>query len=163
MTPNPDTRTKVEAVPPILRSRLALLALLGAFLIPIGMSSLRGLTHVLTCKEEAKQPFTVIVTDGRPEVLSSIRIGRQDTGRLCGGLTLETKARPGTGGDIMLVLPITNHTEHDWKGTVSVLIGKTTIPVDVGEVPAGETREDTIDLELKKGTTELNGSLLIGP
>jgi len=150
-------------MPAILRSRLALLALLGAFLIPIGMSSLRGLTHVLTCKEEAKQPFTVIVTDGQPEVLSSIRIGRDDTGRLCGGLTLETKARAGTGGNITLVLPIANHTEHLWRGTVSVRVGQTTIPVDVGEVPAGETREDTIDLELERGTTELNGALLIGP
>ncbi len=150
-------------MPPILRSRLALLALLGAFLIPIGMSSLRGLTHILTCKEEARQPFTVVVTDGRPEVLSSVRIGRDDTGRLCGGLTLETQARPGTGGNIMLVLPITNHTENPWRGTVSVRIGKTTIPVDIGEVPAGETRQDSIDLELEKGTTELSGSLLIGP
>lgn len=150
-------------MPAILRSRLALLALLGAFLIPIGMSSLRGLTHVLTCKQEAKQPFTVIVTDGDPEVLSSMRIGRSDTGRLCGGLTLETKARAGTGGNIMLVLPIENQTPYPWRGTVSVRIGKTTIPVDIGAVPPGETRQDTIDLELKKGTTELNGSLLIGP
>src|SRR5687767_12137062 len=139
-------------MPAILRSRLALLALLGAFLIPIGMSSLRGLTHVLTCKEAAEQPFTVVVTDGRPEVLSSMRIGRGDTGRLCGGLALETKARAGEAGEIKLVLPITNHTEHLWRGTVSVVIGDTTIPVDIGEVPAGETRQDSIDLELDKGT-----------
>ena len=150
-------------MPSILRSRLALLALLGVFLIPIGMSSLRGLTHVLTCKEEVEQPFTVIVTDGQPEVLSSIRIGRQDTGRLCGGLSLETQARAGSGGEITLVLPITNHTEHPWRGTVSVVVGDTTVPVDIGEIPSGETRQDTIDLELDEGTTELSGSLLIGP
>ena len=150
-------------MPPILRSRLALLALLGAFLIPIGMSSLRGLTHVLTCTEEAEQPFTVVVTDGRPEVLSSIRIGRQDTGRLCGGLSLETQARAGEAGEVELILPITNHTDDPWQGTVSVVVGNTTIPVDIGEIPAGETREDSIDLELEKGTTELSGSLLIGP
>ena len=151
-------------MPPIMRSRLALLLLLGAFLIPVGMSSLRGLTHILTCKEAAKQPFTVVVNDGRPEVLSSIRIGREDTGRLCGGLALETKARAGEEGAIKLVLPITNHTEHPWRGTVSVVIGDTTIPVDIGEVPAGETRQDSIDLELEEGsTTELNGTLLIGP
>ncbi|MGH2809124.1 MAG: hypothetical protein ACRDKT_17810, partial [Actinomycetota bacterium] len=64
-------------MPPILRSRLALVALMGAFLIPIGMSSLRGLTHVLSCKQEARQPFTVIVSPvGEPEVLSSMRISR---------------------------------------------------------------------------------------
>lgn len=150
-------------MPSILRSRLALLALLGAFLIPIGMSSLRGLTHVLTCNEEAKQPFTVIVTDGQPEVLSSIRIGREDTGRLCGGLSLETQARAGGPGEIELILPITNHTDVLWRGTVSVVVGRTTIPVDIGEVPAGETRSDSIDLDLREGTTELSGSLLIGP
>ena len=150
-------------MPSILRSRLALLGLLAAFLIPIGMSSLRGLTHVLTCKEEAKQPFTVIVTDGRPEVLSSIRIGRKDTGRLCGGLSLETQARAGDEGEIELILPITNHTDDPWRGTVSVVVGNETIPVGIGEIPPGETSQDSIDLELKEGTTELNGSLLIGP
>ena len=118
----------------------------------------------MTCKESAEQPFTVIVTDGQPEVLSSMRIGRGDTGRLCGGLTLETKARSSTERrEITLLLPITNHTKHLWRGTVSVVIDNTTIPVDIGEVPAGETRQDTIDVEVNSGTTELNGSLLIGP
>ncbi len=150
-------------MPPILRSRLALLALLGAFLIPIGMSSLRGLTHVLTCKEEARQPFTVVVTDGQPEVLSSMRIGREDTGQLCGGLTLETQAEPLTGNKITLIFPMTNHTEHLWRGTVSAEVGKTTIPLDIGEVPAGETRQAEVDLDVPPGTTEVSGSLLIGP
>ena len=150
-------------MPPILRSRLALLALLGAFLIPIGMSSLRGLTHVLTCKEEARQPFTVVVSDGQPEVLSSMRIGRGDTGQLCGGLTLETQAEPLEGNKINLVFPMTNHTEHLWRGTVSAKIGKTTIPVNIGEVPAGETRAARVPLDVPPGTTEVNGALLIGP
>ncbi|MCU1447867.1 MAG: hypothetical protein JWP02_37, partial [Acidimicrobiales bacterium] len=30
---------------------MALIALLGAFLIPILLSSLQGLTHVLTCQQ----------------------------------------------------------------------------------------------------------------
>ena len=150
-------------MPPILRSRLALLALLGAFLIPIGMSSLRGLTHVLTCEEEARQPFTVIITDGQPEVLSSVRIGRNDTGRLCGGLSLETQARSLSETEIALIFPITNHTDKLWQGTVSAKIGSTTIPIDVGSVPAGETRNGTVEIDLQKGTTDINGSLLIGP
>lgn len=151
------------AVPPILRSRLALLALLGAFLIPIGMSSLRGLTHVLTCKEEARQPFTVVVTDGQPEVLSSMRIGRGDTGQLCGGLTLETQARSHGSNKMTLIFPITNHTDDLWRGTVSAVIGKTTVPIDIGEIPAGETRRGTVELDLPPGSTEMNGSLLLGP
>ena len=150
-------------MPPILMSRIALLALLGAFLIPIGMSSLRGLTHVLTCREEAEQPFTVIVTEGQPEVLSSMRIGPGDTGELCGGLTLETQARSFGSNKIVLIFPITNNTEHLWRGTVTAQVGDTSLPVNVGEVPAGETRKGQVGLVLDKGTTEINGSLLLGP
>jgi hypothetical protein len=151
-------------MPPILRSRLALFALLGAFLIPIAMSSLRGLTHVLSCKEEARQPFTVIVNPvGDPEVLSSMRISKGSTGQLCGGLTLEPQARTAGQGKLILILPIQNHTEHLWRGTVTLRIGKTEIPVDIGQVPAGETGTDEVELDLEPGTLEVNGALLIGP
>lgn len=151
-------------MPPILRSRLALFALMGAFLIPIGMSSLRGLTHVLSCKQEARQPFTVIVNPvGEPEVLSSMRISKGATGRLCGGLTLEPQARTAGQGKLILILPIENHTEHLWRGSVTLRIGRTEIPVDIGQVPAGETATDEVTLDLEPGTLEVNGSLLIGP
>lgn len=151
-------------MPPILRSRLALFALLGAFLIPIGMSSLRGLTHVLSCEEESRRPFTLIVNPtGQPEVLSSLRISRESTGKLCGGLTLETQARTSGTNEVTLILPITNGTEFPWRGTVTLVIGDTSIPVDIGEIPPGETRTDEVDLDLEPGTLEVNGSLLIGP
>ena len=153
-------------MPPILRSRLALFALLGAFLIPIGMSSMRGLTHVLACEEQAKQPFTVVVNPvGEPEVLSSTRItrGNEKAERLCGGLTLDLEARTGGQGKVTLVVPVTNHTEFLWRGTVTLVIGKTPIPVNIGEIPSGETAVDEVDLKLDPGTLEVNGSLLIGP
>ncbi len=73
-------------MPSGLRSRLALIALLGAFLIPIGMSSLRGLTHVLTCKQSAETPFTLVTVEGlAPQLLSSSRITKGDEKFLCGG------------------------------------------------------------------------------
>lgn len=150
-------------MPPILRSRLALLALLGAFLIPIGMSSLRGLSHILTCSEPAQQPFTVVITDGQPEVLSSIRIGAGDTGEICGGLEIDTQARSDAGNKITMLFPITNNTEDPWRGTVSALIGNTAIPIDIGEIPAGETVTGEVDVDLDEGTTDINGSLLLGP
>ena len=150
-------------MPAILRSRLALLALLGAFLIPIGMSGLRGLTHVLTCSEQAEQPFTVVITDGQPQVLSSIRIGAEDTGRVCGGLAIDTQASSEEGNKITMIFPITNHTENPWRGTVSALIGKTAIPIEIGEIPAGQTVVGEVDFELDEGTTDINGSLLLGP
>ncbi len=92
-----------------------------------------------------------------------MRIGRGDTGQLCGGLTLETQARALGGRRITLIFPISNQTEHLWRGTVSVEIGKTHVPIDIGEVPAGETRRGSIDLDVPPGSTEISGSLLIGP
>jgi hypothetical protein len=151
-------------MPHILRSRLAILALLDAFLIPIVMSSFRVLTHVLTCSQEASQPFTVIVNPvGEPEVLSSMRISKGSTGRLCGGLTLEPQARTAGQGKLVLILPIENHTENLWRGSVTLRLGRTEIPVDIGQVPAGETVTDEVELDLEPGTLEVNGSLLIGP
>lgn len=127
------------------------------------MSNLRGLTHVLTCDEEVRQPFTVVVTGGVPEVLSSLRIARDTTEELCGGLRLEIKARPGAEGAVRLLLPITNNTDSLWRGTVTLEIGKTSIPIDIGEIPSGETARDSIELDLGDGTTEVSGTLLIGP
>jgi hypothetical protein len=63
----------------------------------------------------------------------------------------------------VLILPIENHTEHLWRGTVTLRLGRTEIPVDIGEVPAGETATDEVALDLEPGTLEVNGSLLIGP
>jgi hypothetical protein len=151
-------------MPPILRSRIALLALMGAFLIPIAMSSLRGLTHILSCEEASKQPFTVVVTkDGQPEVISSSRITKGDTNELCGGLTLDTKARSAGPGQITIVTSITNGTKYGWRGTVALAVGDTTIPVDIGTIEPHQTESDSIDFHLDEGTSEVGGSLLIGP
>jgi len=151
-------------MPSSLRSRLALFALLGAFLIPIGMSSLRGLTHVLTCKESAETPFTLITPENEePQLLSSSRISLEDEEFLCGGLSLNMGARAQGPGKVDMILPITNHSEFLWQGTVTLVVGGTSIPADIGSIPAGETRTDTLELSLDPGETEVNGSLLIGP
>ncbi|MFP5351603.1 MAG: hypothetical protein ACLGIB_03455 [Actinomycetota bacterium] len=151
-------------MPSALRSRLALFALLGAFLIPIAMSSLRGLTHVLTCKESAETPFTLITPEGmEPQLLSSSRITADTEEYLCGGLSLNMGARSQGPGKVDMILPITNHSEYLWQGTVTLVVGDTTIPADIGKIPAGETRTDTLELTLDPGELEVNGSLLIGP
>ena len=151
-------------MPSALRSRLALFALLGAFLIPIGMSSLRGLTHVLTCKEAAETPFTLITPEGmEPQLLSSSRITADTEEFLCGGLSLNMGARSQGPGRVDMILPITNHSEYLWQGTVTLVVGDTSIPADIGKIPAGETRTDTLELTLEPGELEVNGSLLIGP
>jgi hypothetical protein len=119
---------------------------------------------VLTCKEQAEQPFTLVVPpEGPPEFLSSLRITKDQDTRLCGGLIMDPRVKSGEDDEILMQLPIKNETEYIWRGTVSLQLGKTSIPVDIGEIPAGETRSDTVDFSLDEGTHELNGSLLIGP
>lgn len=151
-------------MPSALRSRIALVVLLGTFLIPIGMSSLRGLTHILTCRDDAEIPFTLVVPDdGPPVIVSSNVIERDQPAGVCGGLVLDMGVGPAEPGRVLLRLPITNNTDFSWRGSVSLRLGDTIIPVDIGEVEAGATRSDTVKVKVDPGETELDGSLLIGP
>lgn len=141
-----------------------MVVLLGTFLIPIGMSSLRGLTHLLTCRDEAEIPFTLIVPEnGAPVIVSSNVIERDAPEGVCGGLVLDMGVGPSDPGRVQLRLPITNNTDYDWQGSVSLQLGDTTVPVDIGEIRAGETKSDTISVRVDPGELEVNGSLLIGP
>ena len=153
------------AMPPALRSRIALLVLLGTFLIPVGTSSLRGLTHVLTCRDKTEIPFTLIVSEeGPPVIISSRSITRETAAGVCGGLVLDMGVGPGSSARrVQLRLPITNNTEFDWQGSVSLKIGSTFVPVEIGEIKSGETASDTVSLKVDPGEVEVNGSLLIGP
>jgi hypothetical protein len=156
-------------MPSILRSRIALLALLGVFLIPIGMSSLRGLTHVLTCQEAAETPFQLIIPKkGDPILTSSSRLTRDQPTELCArkgeaGLSLEMGAKEIANQQVAMVTTITNASRFPWRGTVKLLLGKTSIPVDIGEIPAGQSATDEVPFNLDPGDHEVNGSLLIGP
>ncbi|HET7483576.1 MAG TPA: hypothetical protein VFK89_12030 [Actinomycetota bacterium] len=154
-------------MPAILRSRVALLALMGVFLIPVAMSSLRGLTHILTCQERSKQPFTIIIDkNGEATVISATgRITRGGAGgnELCGGLTLDTQARSSGPGVITLVTSITNNTKFGWRGTASINIAGQKIPIDIGTIEPRQTRSDSVDFHLDPGTLQVDGSLLIGP
>ncbi|CAN5583792.1 hypothetical protein BH24ACT26_BH24ACT26_17190 [soil metagenome] len=150
-------------MPSILRSRVALLALLGAFLIPIGMSSLRGLTHVLTCRDRVRTPFTLVIPEqGTPEAVTSTRIQR-DEDEICGGLSLDLGTRVAGPERFAMVIPITNESEYLWQGTVELELDGTSIPVRIGRVASGATASDTVTLDLERGSHELSGSLLIGP
>ena len=52
---------------------------------------------------------------------------------------------------------------HAWQGTVKLNLGAATVPVRIGKIPAGDTREQTIRFNVDPGMTEINGALLIGP
>lgn len=151
-------------MPSILRSRVALVLMLGAFIIPIGMSSLRGLTHILTCEEASATPFTLqILETGDVVITTSSKMERGEETTLCGGLILDMAARLGEPDEVSMDLSITNETPYDWRGTIELRIGDTPVPLDIGEVPAGSTEVDSVDLTLDAGVHDLSGSLLIGP
>jgi hypothetical protein len=142
--------------------------MMGAFLIPIGTSSLRGLTHLLTCQENAKTPFTVVFEKGQePTILSATgRITADsppDDSQVCGGLTLDLGVSEAAPGHVAVHVPITNNGKFEWRGTVALKVGGASIPVDIGSIKPGVTEKDTVTVTLKPGTTQLDGSLLIGP
>ena len=141
--------------------------MLGAFLIPIGMSSLRGLTHILTCEQEAKTPFSFVIPEGggQPTLTSSTQITRDvpEAETVCEGLSLNVSVRALDGDRVAVQVPITNTSAFQWRGTVRLQLGSDSFPVDIGVIDSGSTETDTITFQLQPGTTELNGSLLLGP
>lgn len=120
---------------------------------------------MLVCEERVRQPFTMVVPkDGNPELLSSLRITRaEQKGEICGGLSIDPRAKGDGPGVVQFILPVSNQTDLTWRGTISLQLGKTRIPVEIGEVGPGETVSDTVRLNLDEGTHEIEGSLLIGP
>lgn len=151
-------------MPSILQRRVALVALFGVFLIPLAMSSLRGLTHVLSCREAVETPFTVLVEDGEPlTVVSSTQLVAGEEGGLCGGLAVVIQARSLDAERVALTIPVINGTDLPWRGTVELRVGGTPIPLPVGRVGAGSTAIEEVELTLRPGSHELSGSLLVGP
>lgn len=158
-------------MPTILKSRIALVALMAVFLIPLGMSSLRGLTHISTCEGEVEKPFSVVFEDGEAIVLSSVTISADDdpAAGLCGGIVVDVQASAPSLDSAELTLIITNNSEFSWQGTVAIklgdlgMMGQSIIPVAIGEVEPGATESETIEFSLGDGFHEFNGSLLIGP
>jgi hypothetical protein len=143
--------------------------MLGAFLIPIGTSSLRGLTHVLACERAAKTPFTVVLEEGEiPIILSSSGLitpegEEEDQKLLCGALQLDLGVSEAGPESVNVHVPITNLGKFEWRGTVRLKAGKLTLPVDIGAIKPGVTETETLEVKLPDGETQLNGTLLLGP
>jgi hypothetical protein len=159
-------------MPSALRAQVALWGMLACLLIPIGVSNLRGLTHILTCKEESATDFSIQVDDqGRATLGGATSFERDDDtdestagDELCGGLVLDITLASNRPGAAQMEFAITNNTEYGWHGSVQVDLGSTPIPIDIGEVEPGETATDSVDLDLDADSSyEIEGSLLIGP
>lgn len=159
-----DVDAGVGHVTPLLRSRLARFAFVAVFVVPLGTSSLRGLTHVLTCGEEIRTPFSIAVPQrGEPTVTTSLRIDQDSSDGVCNGLRLNLGARLTDEGDVELVLPLSNASTSGWHGTVQLRLGNDSLPVDIGAVAPRSTSTDKLPLQLPAGAHELSGTLLIGP
>jgi hypothetical protein len=137
--------------------------LFGVFLIPVGLSSLRGLTHVVSCSQEVARPFDVQFGEDDHPVLTGSAVvvaGEED---LCGALDADLSVSAEGPNQIAVTVPITNRSDQDWRGTVTLQVGSTSIPIRIGLIPAGTTRSETIVLRLPDGATGFSGSLLVGP
>ena len=157
-------------MPSALRAQVALIGLLAVLLIPVGTSSLRGLTHILTCRDRSATPFSVQVPEEGPPVISSSLILERDpsgapaTNEICGGLTLNLVMSSTVEDRADLTLEIANNSDYGWRGSVRLQMGDTAIPIDIGHIDAGGTASDSFELRLDEGRSyEITGDLLIGP
>ena len=83
---------------------------------------------------------------------------------MCGGLALDLRAGGSGGNKVTITVVINNRTEDLWKGTVSLNVeGVGVIPVNIGSIGPGGSASDQLELNLKTGSHEVGGSLLIGP
>lgn len=154
---------RLQAMPAGFRLLVARVLLLGVFLIPVGLSSLQGLTHLLTCREQVAAPFQVFLIDGRAVVTAAQELAPGGSGLLCAGLEVDLAAAVVGPGQVEVTIPIRNATEVDWRGSVELDVAGVRIPVDLGQVDAGETRRRQVTLTLPDGTVEFSGALLVGP
>lgn len=145
------------------RTRLATVALIGVFLIPLTQSTLRGVDHILTCTEQVETPFQVSLDEGDAIVTGSKELEPGDPETLCGGLAVEISAGPSEERDVTVFVYLDNTTDVDWYGTVDLEVGSVRIPVDLGRVQADDDVTRSIELKLPPGITGFDGALLIGP
>lgn len=154
-------------MPSSLRAKTALVAIFAVLMIPLWTSSLRGLTHVLTCNQTTDTDFSIdVAPDGTASVLSSVQFDREGSSReLCDGLVVDVGVNSNDeSGTADVLLSITNNSEFDWKGSVQVKLDAISIPVSIGKIAAGRTETDTIEVNLENGKSyEVKGNLLIGP
>lgn len=151
-------------MPPGIRPRLALLALVGVLLIPVGLSSLRGLTHILACEAEFSTPFTFVVPDeGPPQILSSMVLDAGDEKGVCGGLRTDVSVAPSEGESAAMTFTVSNGTAYAWHGTVRLQLPGAGVPIDIDRIAPGASASDTVRVRLEPGTHQVEGHLLVGP
>ena len=153
-------------LPSALRARIAMVTMLGIFLVPVTTSSLRGLNHILACRDEVVATLVVDTraADDSVTLGSSDSVTREEPPALCGGLTVGLTLADSTEDRADVTVTIANDTDEDWQGSVDLRLGDTAVPVAIGSIDAGTTASDTVRLRLSPGRSyEISGVLRIGP
>lgn len=148
------------------RAPLAVLALV--LLIPVGTSSLRGLTHILSCDEAIGTDITIVPgleAGEAPVLLSAQTLEAGDDDLVCGALEVDLAldAYDEDTDQVDLVVAIANRSELDWRGTTRLELGTAAVPLSVGAIPAGERVEERARVRVTGEQFAIDGSLLIGP
>lgn len=170
-TVGPGVRHYDAGMPSALRAQVALIGLVAVLLIPIGTSSLRGLTHVLTCREASATPFSVQVPADGPPVISSATViergtdGEVASPEVCGGLVLDLRMATADRDDrAHLVISLDNRSDYGWRGSLQLDFGGVDVPVTIGHVEAGATATEEVEVRLdRERSYEIAGTLLVGP
>lgn len=155
-------------MPALTRHRLPLVVLAVLFLIPIGTSSLRGLTHILTCEDEVGTYLSIappLEPGEAPTLLSSQVIEADDDPLICEALEVDLAVGDfdEDTGAVELLVVVANRSDVDWRGTIQLDIGDTAIPLTVGRIPAGATVDDATWIRSRDDQVAIDGALLIGP
>ena len=152
-------------LPAALRARIALITLLGLFLIPVTTSSLRGLTHVLTCRADIDATLAIDTSTDAAAVLGSAdRVTRGDDEKQCEEVSVQLDLASTTGDRAELTLEITNRSGNDRNGSVELRFSGVDIPVTVGRIPARSTETESVTLRVRPDRSyQVTGTLLLGP
>ena len=158
-------------MPSALRAQVALIGLLAVLLIPIGTSSLRGLTHILTCRDRSATPFSIDVPEsGPPTISSSVVIERGPSGEVishevCGGLTLDLVMGSRVENRADVTLLITNNSKYGWRGSVQLQAGRHVDPASTSarSPPVAQRTTASSSTSTSNRRYEIVGNLLIGP
>jgi hypothetical protein len=154
-------------LPVSLRAKMAAVMLLGIFFIPFATSDLRGLSHVLTCRDSVATSLYVDGgSDDQGSVLGSAdTVTREDVGLgLCGGLLVDLQLTSSRADRALVLVAITNATDHGWQGSVTLDFQGAPVPVSIGSIRPGATATDTVEVRIPEGRSyEINATLLIGP
>jgi hypothetical protein len=154
-------------LPMSLRAKMAAVVLLGIFFIPFATSDLRGLSHVLTCRDQVSASLYVDGGSGDqgPVLGSADSVSREEIGLgLCGGLEVDLELQSTREDRARVRVAITNTTEHRWQGSVKLGFDGTPVPVSIGSIASGATASDTVVVRIPEGRSyEITGTLMIGP